>query len=521
MKTKLLILVLLFAFLNANATVYYVNKDATGTNNGTNWTNAFTTIELAFSNAIVGDQVWVAVGVYKPVGTTRSATFTIPNGVEVYGGFVGNETLLSQRDLTLNLTTLNGDIGATGIQTDNCYSVVTFNNASNLTRFDGFKIINAYNNISSTNGGAIRNISGEPTISNCEFLANYAFNGAAVGSVSGNGSQTMTLISCKMRSNNALYGGAVFVSSGTVKLINCELFSNTASYGGAIQSENGTLFIDRCKISGNSATNTGGAIRLNNSDAKLEMYNSLLVGNLADEGAVLSLAPISNQKIQKIINCTISGNRNISTSTSTSTLIVLPSANNSIIANSIIWDNVCYRQLLNGNASNCIILGNYLPNNATNILTTNPNLTSAGDANNAPFTHAAYNYKVSSTSTAINAGNNSFVNSLYNLDLDATTRIQNTTVDIGCYETTTNLSVDDFATKVISIVPNPVSNIITITATKEFDSTTKYYIFDSSGRMIKLGLLNNLNTINVEDITQGIYILKINGVDKGIKFSKK
>lgn len=522
MKTKLLVLALvLCGFLNGNATIYYVNKNATGTNNGSSWTNAFTTIELAFSNAIVGDQVWVAVAVYKPAGTTRSATFTIPNGVEVYGGFLGSETAIGQRDLTVNLTTLNGDIGAAGTQTDNCYSVVTFTNASNLTKFDGFKIINAYNNASSSYGGAIKNVSGDPTISNCEFLANYAFNGAAVGSVSGNGSQTMTLISCKMRSNNALYGGAVFVNSGSVKLINCEIFSNTASYGGAIQSENGNLFIDRCKISGNSATNTGGAIRLNNSDAKLEMFNTLIAGNFADEGAVLSLAPISNQKIHKIINCTISGNRNISTSTSTSTLIVLSSSNNSIIANSIIWGNVCYRQLLNGNASNCIISGNYLPDNSTNILTSNPNMTLIGDANNAPFTQETYNYRVPSTSNAINAGNNTFVNSLYNLDLDAITRIQNTTVDIGAYEINSTLSDTDFATNIVSIAPNPVKNTINIHATKSFDTNTKYSIFDLSGRQITSGSLNNSNSIDVENFVQGIYILKINGIDKGIKFSKK
>jgi len=519
MKTKLLLLALFFTFLNANATIYYVNKNATGANNGANWTNAFTTIELAFSNAIVGDQVWVASGVYKPAGTTRNATFTIPNGVEVYGGFAGTETSLSQRDLTVNTTTLNGDIGVTGTQTDNCYSVVTFNSSSNLTKFDGFKIINAYNNLSSTYGGAIRNINGEPTISNCEFLANYAFYGASIGSTTG-GAQTMTLVNCKMRSNNALYGGGVYSHLGNVKIINCEIFTNTASYGGAIQSENGTLVIDRCKISGNSATNTGGAIRLNNSSARIEMYNSLIVGNLADEGAVLSLAPISNQQIHKIVNCTISGNRNISTSTSTSTLIVLSSANNSIISNSIIWGNVCFRQLLNGVASNCIILGNYLPDSSTNISTTNPNMTSIGDANNAPFTQDAFNYRVPSNSGAVNSGNSTFLNSLYNLDLDATSRVQNTTVDIGAYEINT-LSVDDFATNTVAIAPNPVTNTISIHATKSFDSDTQYSIFDINGRLIQSGLLDNSNNINVENFVKGIYILKINGISKGIKFSKE
>jgi len=93
----------------ANAAIIYVNKNATGANNGSSWTNAYTTIEAAFANSIVGDKIWIAQGVYKPTGTTRSTTYNIPNGVEVYGSFAGTETNVNQRDFSNGpTTTLNG-----------------------------------------------------------------------------------------------------------------------------------------------------------------------------------------------------------------------------------------------------------------------------------------------------------------------------------------------------------------------------------------------------------------------------
>ena len=70
--------------------VVYVNQAATGANNGTNWADAYRELRVALSNAVGGDQIWVASGTYKPTsGTDRDATFRLVSGVTLYGGFAG------------------------------------------------------------------------------------------------------------------------------------------------------------------------------------------------------------------------------------------------------------------------------------------------------------------------------------------------------------------------------------------------------------------------------------------------
>lgn len=78
----------------------FVKSDATGSNDGTSWTNAYTSFQSALTAASSGNQIWVASGTYYPttqIGGTgvRYSTFQMePRAVAIYGGFAGTESSL-------------------------------------------------------------------------------------------------------------------------------------------------------------------------------------------------------------------------------------------------------------------------------------------------------------------------------------------------------------------------------------------------------------------------------------------
>ncbi|MDD5135432.1 MAG: right-handed parallel beta-helix repeat-containing protein, partial [Phycisphaerae bacterium] len=107
----------------SNPDVIYVDQNATGSNNGSCWLDAYTTIAAAVNAASAGDEIWVAEGTY-----TLTSQITVSNAISIYGGFNGTEITRSQRDFRANLTIINGN------DTVRCFSVT--NNAT----IDGFVI---------------------------------------------------------------------------------------------------------------------------------------------------------------------------------------------------------------------------------------------------------------------------------------------------------------------------------------------------------------------------------------------
>ncbi|MEP6645860.1 MAG: hypothetical protein ABJC12_02125 [Saprospiraceae bacterium] len=106
----------------------YVDKDATGQNNGTSWANAFTDLQNAihavdyFLNV---REIWIAEGTYRPSpSTNRDTSYVLRDSVAIYGGFAGTETSRSQRSTDASLVKLSGDIGILNDSTDNAYHVI-------------------------------------------------------------------------------------------------------------------------------------------------------------------------------------------------------------------------------------------------------------------------------------------------------------------------------------------------------------------------------------------------------------
>ena len=77
--------------------ILYVKPGTSG--NCNSWATACE-LQTALGQAFYGDEIWVAAGTYKPTtGSDRNATFALPNGVGVYGGFAGTETAAQSAQL--------------------------------------------------------------------------------------------------------------------------------------------------------------------------------------------------------------------------------------------------------------------------------------------------------------------------------------------------------------------------------------------------------------------------------------
>ena len=132
------------------ANICYVKSNASGKNDGSSWENAFTDLQSALGSSSC-PEIWVAAGTYKPIsGTDRTASFVLKNGVAVYGGFAGNETDISQSNISVNSTILSGDIDSNDSQNPasnpnkivghNSYHVVDAGNVDSTAILDGFII---------------------------------------------------------------------------------------------------------------------------------------------------------------------------------------------------------------------------------------------------------------------------------------------------------------------------------------------------------------------------------------------
>src|ERR1700755_743292 len=129
---------LLFLFVASVNATCYVKWDAAGSNNGTSWNDAFVDLQTALGTTAC-QEIWVGRGTYRPSTTDRTASFNLPSGVVVYGGFAGVESSMDQRYSSANRSILSGDIGnddvhsagddidgsADDIRNENSYHVVT------------------------------------------------------------------------------------------------------------------------------------------------------------------------------------------------------------------------------------------------------------------------------------------------------------------------------------------------------------------------------------------------------------
>ncbi len=290
----------------------YVRQGAQG--NGSSWENAFGDLQQALTAAAHahGAHIWVAAGKYVPSASgDRNASFHIPDGVVLLGGFAGYESSPMQRDWRANLTVLSGEIGSPSID-DNSYSVVYTRHVSSATIVDGFVITAGTANGSGQKGNPKRSGAGwyndgsngysSPTVRNCLFVNNYGRDGAGMYNMAANGVASPRLDNCQFVNNHAdLDGGAMFNNGSfgicSPVITNCLFEENEASYGAGIinlaESGESRPTISNCNFTRNLSYVRGSSVYNNREydgicDADIDMTSCLFVDNKDKVGPTVS-----------------------------------------------------------------------------------------------------------------------------------------------------------------------------------------------------------------------------------------
>jgi predicted outer membrane repeat protein len=284
----------------------FVKANAAPGGNGLSWDGAFASLDDAIAAAAGGaiDQIWVAEGSYLPTvmldpsapDPADSASFLLPAGVELYGGFAGDEVSLAERDPVAHPTVLTGDVlgndgpGFTG-RNDNLYHVVTCTTASDGASLDGFVIRGGTAQSFApphTRGGGVQVLGGSVTIRNSVIDGNSAESAGGGVAVSGPGQ--ILLDGCTISGNRSLGfsrgGGVALLSGGQATVVSCTFGGNTGTRGGALSAAAGSAVeIHACTFLSNSATEFGGAIDVESSG--LVLTSSHLELNNAQSGGAL------------------------------------------------------------------------------------------------------------------------------------------------------------------------------------------------------------------------------------------
>lgn len=253
----------------APQTVWYVDDDASGANDGTSWADAFQLLQDALAVAGPQDEVWVAEGHYVPDqgGTAtpgdRWSSFGLNKPARNYGGFAGYETSLDERAGLFATTVLDGDLAGddpTGHVADNAYAVVSYAGTIPGQRIDGFTIRHGHNLGGNNLAGGIVGNYASGTIANCILEDNAGGLGGGLYLDDG----AATVVDCVIRGNYAQEaGGGVYVSDDHRSVfVRCEVYDNEADYGGGIYVTHpgwqAQLQLVACRFGGNLATVQGG-----------------------------------------------------------------------------------------------------------------------------------------------------------------------------------------------------------------------------------------------------------------------
>ncbi|MGL6226742.1 MAG: choice-of-anchor Q domain-containing protein [Thermoguttaceae bacterium] len=294
--------------------ILYVNADSPNPGgNGSSWNTACSSLqralELADNTTRNITEIWVAKGVYTPESRTvasepRTETFTLRDGISIYGGFLGTESQVSQRQIRSDgsfvyETLLSGDLvgndSPDNLNTlrDNAYTVLSGSSLARSVVIDGLTISGGYSVLTSspnvvptmwTSGGGVTFLNcSSVTLNQVVLVHNSAQVGGGAVYVEGG---TVSLQKVQIHNNSAQnQGGGIQVVSGSVNVTGSSIYDNYAVLqGGGVYQGGGTVSIVDSMFYGNTSW-FGGGYYQHRGNATLK--NSSLIGNIADHrGAV-------------------------------------------------------------------------------------------------------------------------------------------------------------------------------------------------------------------------------------------
>lgn len=316
----------------------YVNLNSPNDGDGSSWSAARKSLAEAMRVAELPcsyvREIWVAQGTYKADAGTgnRSLNFRLGGSVQIYGGFVGTETLLSQRNIVTHPTILSGEIGDPNSALDNTRSVVAGYDCGPGTLLDGFTITAGR---ADYDGGGIYLQNTNATIRNCTITGNYA--GGSGGGAAGEYGGSPRFESCVLTNNTAVYAGGGIQIYQTVSpaITNCVIQSNGAAWSAAASIANttaatmsGTQFVSNvsttytgaieqsssgatytnCVFQSNSAATYGGAMTLSNGAVAALNGCSFTTNTAGDWGGAVA---VFNPSSCTATNCTFTQNNGV------------------------------------------------------------------------------------------------------------------------------------------------------------------------------------------------------------------
>ena len=276
--------------------VIHVNPEAAGKNDGTSWTDAFTSWRDALNELSgVKNEIWIA-GTNVMIETMATKSLSFP--VVIRGGFTGVELSADERPEG-TYSTFDGA---------NNYDLFKFSNADGCPLVVERLIFTRAGQYAFVNSG-----SGALSVINCQFISNLAPKGDVTGrGVNLSGSFTASFTNCVWRGNMKTAGGSsqaqgsAIYANGLSRLFldDCLFVTNGMSATGGIKSS--TPGRDQCDgdclwMNGTPITARNCHFRGNRGGVR-----SGSNGTISGTGGIILLAGASGNSA--FTNCTFAGN---------------------------------------------------------------------------------------------------------------------------------------------------------------------------------------------------------------------